>query len=142
MLYFKTLDPNTFSLLKRLQALPVLNNFYLVGGTALALQFGHRLSIDLDLFCNEEFDRNNIIQALEMEFGDEFEYEGKSANPGIFCFIQNVKTDMVYYPHSVIFPVVSSAEIRMYGSEEIAAMKIQAVLGRGKKNFLGYSRIA
>jgi hypothetical protein len=50
MLFTKTVEPNTLSILKRLQCLPKLENYDLVGGTALGLKYGHRLSIDLDLF--------------------------------------------------------------------------------------------
>lgn len=50
MLQTKTVEPGTLSLLKELMELPILNNFSLVGGTALSLKYGHRISIDLDLF--------------------------------------------------------------------------------------------
>lgn len=48
MLYLETVESSTLELLKKMQKLPVLNNTRLVGGTALALQLGHRKSIDLD----------------------------------------------------------------------------------------------
>lgn len=44
------ISPHTFQLIQQLQSLPELAGFYLVGGTALALQLGHRNSIDIDLF--------------------------------------------------------------------------------------------
>ena len=50
MLFYNTIEPKTFSLLKSLQQLPELSETRLVGGTALALQLGHRKSIDLDVF--------------------------------------------------------------------------------------------
>ncbi|NJL74979.1 MAG: nucleotidyl transferase AbiEii/AbiGii toxin family protein [Saprospiraceae bacterium] len=43
--------------------MPVLNQFALVGGTNLSLRFGHRLSIDLDLFTNEPFDTEYIYKS-------------------------------------------------------------------------------
>lgn len=48
MLHLSTVEPATLELLRKLQSLPILNNTRLVGGTALALQFGHRKSVDLD----------------------------------------------------------------------------------------------
>jgi hypothetical protein len=48
--------------------LPVLSDFLLVGGTALSLQYGHRISVDLDLFSTIEFDNQTIVSALEKEF--------------------------------------------------------------------------
>lgn len=49
MLQTRTIEPRTLELLKRLMAFPPIEPFFLVGGTALALQLGHRVSIDLDL---------------------------------------------------------------------------------------------
>jgi hypothetical protein len=59
MLHTEAIEPNTFSLLKKLSATPKLKLFSLVGGTALALKFGHRKSIDLDFFNHEKFDNQH-----------------------------------------------------------------------------------
>ncbi|WP_301921947.1 hypothetical protein [Ferruginibacter sp.] len=48
------ISPHTFQLIQQLQSLPELAGFYLVGGTALALQLGHRNFIDIDLFSQIE----------------------------------------------------------------------------------------
>jgi predicted nucleotidyltransferase component of viral defense system len=133
MLHIETVEPGTFSLLKRLMALPSLQPFSLVGGTALALRYGHRSSVDLDLFYHEKFDHSKIIEELESTFPDSFEYKQQHTHFGIFCFIENVKVDLVYYPHLPITPIETIDNIRMYSSVDIAAMKIQAMLGRGKK---------
>ena len=50
MLYYETIKPETLDLLRRIQKLGVYENTRLVGGTALALQIGHRVSVDLDFF--------------------------------------------------------------------------------------------
>jgi len=68
MLYIKTVEPHTFSLLKELMGLPFLNQFQLVGGIALSLQLGHRISVDLDLFSNEKFDNEQLIIAFTDHF--------------------------------------------------------------------------
>ncbi len=72
MLHLETVEPGTFSLLERLLKLPEIKNFFLVGGTALALKYGHRISVDLDLFGHESFDKEAIIEILRNEFGDDF----------------------------------------------------------------------
>jgi predicted nucleotidyltransferase component of viral defense system len=133
MLHFNTVEPSTLAILNRLMALSELNNFYLVGGTALSLQYGHRISVDIDLFCAEKFDNEIILRTLEKEFGKALEYEGGFTRFGIFCFINNVKVDIVHYPHKIIFDISLIDGIRMYSKKEISAMKIQAILGRGKK---------
>jgi predicted nucleotidyltransferase component of viral defense system len=113
--------------------LPSLESFALVGGTALSLRYGHRSSVDLDLFFHEKFDHIAIENELRDEFGDEFEYEGGHKQFGIFCNIQHIKVDIVYTPHLPIASTETIDAIRMYSSSDIAAMKIQAILGRAKK---------
>ena len=111
MLFTSTVDPGTFTLLKELMKLKGLAEFALVGGTALSLKFGHRKSED-------------------------FIHDNPTVNFAIFCYLNGVKTDLVYYPHPLLKPIETVENIRMYSSEDIAAMKINAVLGRGvKKDF-------
>jgi predicted nucleotidyltransferase component of viral defense system len=113
--------------------LPSLQNFSLVGGTALALRFGHRSSVDLDLFFHEKFDNTLIEDELKINFGNDYYTEGGHKNFGIFCYIQGIKVDIVYFPHLPISPIEIESKIRFYSTADIAAMKIQAILGRGKK---------
>ncbi|MBK8737779.1 MAG: nucleotidyl transferase AbiEii/AbiGii toxin family protein [Saprospiraceae bacterium] len=133
MLYTQTVEPGTFALLKQLLDMPELASFSLVGGTALSLVYGHRISIDLDLFSDIKFDQNIVINALRQKFTEGFIYEGEFKHFGIFCFVENVKVDLVPYIHPLIRPIQVIDGIRMFSLEDIAAMKIQAILGRGKK---------
>ena len=55
MLQTRTVYPDTLGLLKELMKEPLLSNHFLVGGTSLALQMGHRFSVDLDLFTHTDF---------------------------------------------------------------------------------------
>lgn len=114
-------------------ALPVLQSFSLVGGTALSLRYGHRTSVDLDLFYHEKFNHDAVVEALEAEFKNQFVYKKKNTQFGIFCFVENVKVDIVHYPHLPIGEIETMDAIRMYSSADIGAMKIQAILGRGQK---------
>ena len=133
MLHPETVEPRTFALLKRLQNLPELNDFFLVGGTALSLRYGHRISMDLDLFGHSGFNREVVLDALRNEFGEDFVYEESRVKWAIFCFIQNVKIDIVKYDHPIIAPVEYVNDVRLYSDQDIIAMKINAILGRGKK---------
>jgi len=133
MLHTETVEPRAFSVLKQLMELPVLENFSLVGGTALSLLYGHRKSDDLDLFSHFPFDNNSIIPELESAFPHQFENKTRNAAIGIFGFIDNVKTDFIKHPHPLIRPINVIDGIRMFSHEDIAAMKVQAILGRGKK---------
>jgi len=113
--------------------LPTLKPFSLVKGTALSLRYGHRSSIDLDLFFHEQFHQPRIIDELEASFQNKFVYKQQQAQFGIFCFIDDIKVDIVYFPHQPIAEIEEVDNIRMYSSADISAMKIQAILGRAKK---------
>ncbi|MBC7884991.1 MAG: nucleotidyl transferase AbiEii/AbiGii toxin family protein [Saprospiraceae bacterium] len=133
MLHLETVEPGAFSILKRLMEIPELQEFFLVGGTALSLLYGHRTSIDLDIFSDSKFDNNLIHNVLTDVFGKDYIMEDKPAFFGIFCYISDVKVDIVRFPHALIRPTIEIDGIRMNAPEEIIAMKVQAILGRGKK---------
>lgn len=133
MLHTEALIPGALPVLERLMRLKALADFSLVGGTALALRHGHRLSVDLDLF-GAALDHDELVAALSAEFGSAFSYEPPvSKTIGIFCFIHGVKVDIVRYPHPRIARLETIAGLRMYADEDIGAMKVQAILGRGRK---------
>jgi hypothetical protein len=74
-------------------ALPFLEAFSLVGGTALSLRYGHRSSVDIDLFYHQKFNHPQIVEALEAAFRHRFVYKQQHTHFGIFCFIDNIKVD-------------------------------------------------
>jgi predicted nucleotidyltransferase component of viral defense system len=133
MLHPEAIEPGTFSLLRRLMAMESLYPFSLVGGTALALRYGHRSSVDIDLFFNEEFNQTQITLELEATFQQRFVYKQQHTQFGIFCFIEDIKVDLVHYPHIPIAPPEVTDQIRIYSNPDISAMKIQAILGRAEK---------
>ena len=133
MLRTETVEPGAFSVLNQLMKIPELKDFSLVGGTALSLLYGHRKSVDLDLFSNQTFENTILIKALEKKFTKSF--VNRSTNPhfGIFGFVNEVKIDLIRHPHPLIRPELSIDGIKMFSVEDIIAMKVQAILGRGKK---------
>lgn len=133
MLQTQTVEPRTLALLKALMKISELESFGLVGGTALSLKFGHRISVDLDLFSNESFENEIIVAALSKNFGSGFENRTNTPRFGIFCFIEGIKVDIVRHPHSMIKVKETIDEIRFFSDQDIMAMKIQAILGRAKK---------
>ena len=72
MLRKEAVSPQLLKLLHRLMSIPELNNHQLVGGTALALQIGHRISVDIDLFSNTDTNYNEIEAVISKEFNGEF----------------------------------------------------------------------
>ena len=133
MLQLKTVEPGTFAILENLMKMPELQDFSLVGETALSLLYGHRISDDLDIFINTKFENSQIINAMKKQFGNEFKVEEKPPFFGIFCYVGNLKIDIVRFPHPIIRPIIEIDGIRMYSPKDIVAMKVQAILGRGKK---------
>jgi predicted nucleotidyltransferase component of viral defense system len=113
----------------------VLNGLRLVGGTALALQLGHRRSIDLDFFGSIDMDGAIILKYL-LDAGFDAFSERDTTNIHIFK-VNNVKVDMVNYPYDWLEPPIEVDGIRMAGLKDIVAMKLEAVTNRGtRKDFV------
>ena len=132
--YLETVESSTLELLKKLQRLPVLEQTRLVGGTALALQLGHRKSIDLDFFgtvdCEAEYLRESIAGIASLTILKE--------SPHIHIYIvDGIKVDIVNYKYPWLDDVVLEQGLRLASVSDIAAMKITAIIGRGtKKDFI------
>jgi len=123
-------SPDTFLLIQQLMKLPDLEGFYLVGGTALALQLGHRNSIDIDLFSQDSFTVESIMEALE---GKHSFYATLSKNNTILGVIDNIKTDFIRHNYPFIKPPIEEEGIRFLGLEDISAMKLHAIVQSGKR---------
>ena len=99
MLQIKTVDQSTLALLKSLMELPCLSEYRLVGGTSLALQLGHRKSIDIDLFGATSFNEINLQDELKT-LG---EVHSLLTTKYIRTYtIESVKVDIVNYTYSWI----------------------------------------
>ena len=131
MLQTRTIDPGTLGLLKRLMSLKELQQFYLVGGTSLALQMGHRISVDLDLFTFEPFDKSGLLELLNTHFKEvTLESEGTSI---LITNIEQVKVDFVKMGYPILFPPLEIEGVRMLDIRDIAPMKLKAIAQRGSK---------
>ncbi len=133
MLHLSTVDTSTYGLLQELFKIPFIkNNFALAGGTALALQIGHRKSIDLDFFSNEEFDVKELEIILNTNKHVRFQDIGNNTRM-LFGFINEIKCDFVHEPSSHLRPIHEMDGVHYYSIEDIAAMKLHTICGRGKK---------
>lgn len=134
MLSYKTVSTNTLELLKRLMEENLFHDMRLVGGTALALQYGHRNSIDLDFFGELEASNDDILSVLN-QF-NELEVLKQSDKIKIYK-INGVKVDFVSYEYPWLDEVVREDGIRLASPKDIGAMKIYAAEGRGsRKDFI------
>lgn len=109
---------------------PELDSFYLVGGTALALQLGHRKSIDLDLFTTHSFSSEIILNSIISRFSVQIEMEQSAM---IVSSIDGVKVDFVKMGYPILFPPLVIEGVRMLDIKDIAPMKLKAIAQRGSK---------
>lgn len=135
MLHEETVTERTLDLINRLMADDHLKEFYLVGGTALALLIGHRISIDIDLFTDQEFDAIEIAEYLKNNYHTDLNSISKNSVSG---FIEDIKFDLISHKYTQIKPLLIIDGIRMLSLYDIAAMKVNAIVGNGTriKDFL------
>lgn len=120
MLQTRTVEPRTLELLKQLMRFSEIRPFYLVGGTALALQLGHRKSIQKPI----------LLDLLYEEFDISIDMEGDNM---IISYLNNVKVDFVKMSYPVLFPTLEIEGVRMLEIRDIAPMKLKAITQRGSK---------
>ena len=137
MLHTETVDANTLDLLKQIQANPNFHETRLVGGTALALQIGHRKSIDLDIFGNLRLEPLDLTQELQA-YGP---LSIRSASQRIHHFmLRGIQLDIVQYDYPWIDAPLVEDGVRLASMRDIAAMKLAAITNRGtKKDFIDLS---
>lgn len=129
-LHYEAVSEELHDLLKQLMQLPELDSFYLVGGTSLALRYGHRISIDVDLFTHESFD----VSALRSALTARFDLTESSLAANTFAGLCNgIKTDFIAHRYPLVGAVEVIDELRLLSVEDTAAMKLNAVANRGSK---------
>ncbi len=134
MLQTQTVVPELMELLKKIMSENTFSDFNLVGGTALALQKGHRNSIDIDLFGNAEIKPELFIEKLT-ELGQV--KVTQSTKNILITKINDIKVDFVSYNYPLLSEKIFIDNIRMLSTKDIAAMKLNAIAGRGsKKDFI------
>jgi hypothetical protein len=114
----------------------MLREFYLAGGTALALRHGHRRSIDFDFFQPNDFDAQELALVLEHAFGDVERLP--SGAQTLYVRLFHVTTSLFRYPYPLLQPVTQTPwGFGLASDADIAAMKIEAIAGRGsRKDFV------
>jgi len=121
-----------WNLLKDLQKSKIFSPYFLVGGTALALQLGHRVSDDIDLFTREDINKDEIIDFLNTNyFGN---YQIRNSQNIIFqVSVNDIKVDFVKHNYTLIEDIKSEDGIKYLGKKDISAMKLMAVANRGNQ---------
>ncbi|MGH9846862.1 MAG: nucleotidyl transferase AbiEii/AbiGii toxin family protein [Blastocatellia bacterium] len=125
-------------LLKKLGGLAKAEGFYLAGGTALALQIGHRRSVDFDYFTRQNLEDPLLLASRVQTAG--LPLEIGSVSPGtLLGSISNVKVSFMAYRYPMLNDVVPwpQYDLVLAGLSDLAAMKLAAIAQRGaKKDFI------
>ena len=131
MLRTETVEGHTLVLLKKLMRDEQLSDFILAGGTNLALQIGHRKSIDLDLFTNKPFETAKLIRHLQDLYG--FRVRTKKERNTILGDIAGVRIDLIAHIYPLLQAPLVEDDVRMYSLPDIAAMKLSAICDNGSR---------
>lgn len=133
-MFTKTLLPDTFRAIKLVAHYHQIQQAYLAGGTALALQLGHRISVDLDFFTQKQFDEKELSAKLGAH--PEFVQAG-IARWTVWGTIGDTKFSIFYYKYPLLEPTVPFEGLQLASLADIAAMKIHAIEDRGtRRDFL------
>lgn len=124
------LSPNTARNLALLKQAPGIKKFYLAGGSALALHFGHRYSFDLDFFNSGKFDSKQIRQQLQ-DLG-KFSLD-QIAEDTLLGKFNQTKISFFTYSYPLLFPTSDFSGIKIASVLDIACMKLDAISARGTK---------
>jgi len=122
--------PETLDLLVSMQQDPVLNDFFLVGGTALALQVGHRLSIDLDFFSTLPFDNAQLEGHLLKQYRFSTDYVATNTLKG---FVGKLKIDFPTHAYPLVEPLIQKENLKLASILDIGAMKLNAIAHSGNR---------
>ena len=106
---------------------PFLKDFYLAGGTGLALQLGHRKSYDLDFFSNRPFNTDAILSDIPAE------KVFFTSLGTVHCEVRGIRVSLLYYEVPLLYPALSWEEIRIADVRDIAAEKVKTISQRGSK---------
>lgn len=128
-MFTKAILPDAVLGIKLVSGLPQIQKSYLAGGTALALQLGHRVSEDLDFFTQEEFNEQQLLLELE-RLGLVKESVGWKT---IIGRLNKTKFSIFYYKYPLLSETLEFEGIRLASKQDIAAMKIHAMEDRGVK---------
>ncbi|MFA6159462.1 MAG: nucleotidyl transferase AbiEii/AbiGii toxin family protein [Parcubacteria group bacterium] len=133
-MYPEAINQKTQCVFHKIKQTKFIADFYLAGGTALAIYLGHRESIDLDFFSQKEFSLARIKKELSTLGSFTLISEEEGTLHGL---LDEVKLSFFCYPYPMLFPFVNFEKVSLADERDIASMKIDAISSRGsKKDFV------
>ncbi|MCC6501097.1 MAG: nucleotidyl transferase AbiEii/AbiGii toxin family protein [Anaerolineales bacterium] len=132
-LHWNTVTPAMHSIVEGFTKSKIAGEFYLAGGTALALQLGHRLSVDLDFFSPTQSDIPALANVLQHALKG-FSPTLSDTSWGNLVFLANdVRIGFYGYGYALIRPLLQTGDLRLASMEDIALMKMDALLARASR---------
>jgi len=131
MLHKEAIEPGAMELLKELCSMQETEKFALVGGSNLALRFGHRISDDVDFFSIEKFNERELDSIIKKKFSDVS--ITNEADQTRQYYINGIKAEFIRFNYPLLSEVENLSGIRMYSLQDTMAAKLNAVVGRGSK---------
>lgn len=135
-MYWNIFDEDRYKLLKKISEVVSIDNYYMIGGTALSLQLGLRESYDFDFCVKNDFNNELLLKELK-SIGDIEVIQNQKGTCDVL--LNGVQVSFFYYPNKVIKDFVTVEEmpkLKLASILDIAAMKLVAIGGRGaKKDF-------
>jgi predicted nucleotidyltransferase component of viral defense system len=126
----EVISPAVAKTVETLGAVPALRDFYLAGGTALALYLGHRRSVDLDFFCPQPFNEDALIASLRRV--PDLVVISKSPQ-AVYLHVAGAKVSFIGYQYPQLFPLTDFQGLRVADVRDIACMKLSALASRGSR---------
>jgi hypothetical protein len=126
MLHEGCVSKRLLTLIRKLESESVFRDYFLVGGTALALQIGHRKSDDIDLFTQKELKIPAITKYLKQNHSNSYQLLN-SQNMIFQVMIDDIKVDFVHHPFDLVEMPYCNNQITYLGKNDIAAMKLHAI---------------
>lgn len=133
-MHTETLAPETSRVLGAIKESQFIRDFYLAGGTALALCLGHRESVDLDFFSPSGFPLDILKRSVSSLGRYTLTNEEDGTLDGV---LDGVKLTFLRYEYPLLYPLIDSDGVKLADERDIAAMKIDAISSRGsRKDFI------
>lgn len=130
MLHAETIEARALDLIRRFMLDEKLKEFRMAGGTALSLCIGHRISIDIGLFCNSDFNASKISEHLNTTYRGA---KTRTLKNGAFSLVDNIKVDLIAHQYPWLKPVHNMDAIRIASLDDIGAMKVHAIVQSGNR---------
>ena len=131
--HWNTVTPDMRTVMRGFSRSALSREFYLAGGTALALQLGHRCSIDLDFFSATQEDVPALIEPLRQALKDFSPILSDSSWGNLIFLANNVRVGFFGYGYELVEPLSQAEGIALASVEDIGLMKLDALLSRASR---------